>query len=435
MYALACGHNVTAEKGGAGVLTLLAKPVPSQPGVGAALGCRRRDSARASLSWSTNTWRGGCPNCSPVRHKLAAARPKEADAPSDKLRPRLLTGSFQMQQDLTLFPISGLAAEWDDEPFDESKLPAAIVPDVTIENVSSMFTDNTWDSFKTLLSHRDMQTLKQVEHAIVHRFNSAQSYVDGIVIDPEQRSRQLVERLAACLRLVRPMRQFAMRISGSIRTDGTIDVRGFEEPAHLLEVPSIQKGFLLRNRDITELETVANDFLRAMDGEYWKFRMPVSLFDGGHFLDRQWKSRFSLWASAIEGIYTSQSPDREHSGSRLAKARIKWFLGPKTPIYAPGDVQSYTPQHEPTVEDMLDDLYEVRNCIAHGDKVPDRFFTSTTSTNFGPINTIGTLEEAASFIIRQSLLKILKDNLLEHFRGGPESQAYFKQNGLINSLL
>jgi len=31
MDALACGHNVTAEKRGAGVLTLLSKPVPSQP--------------------------------------------------------------------------------------------------------------------------------------------------------------------------------------------------------------------------------------------------------------------------------------------------------------------------------------------------------------------------------------------------------------------
>jgi hypothetical protein len=229
------------------------------------------------------------------------------------------------------------------------------------------------------------------------------------------------------------MRQFAMRISGSLRIDGTIDVRGFEEPAHLVEVPSIQKGFFLRNRDVTELQTVAKDFIKAMDGEYWKFKVPVTLFNGGHFLDRQWKSRFSLWASAIEGIYTTR--DREHSGSKLAKARIKWFLGPKTPIYAPGDVNSYTPQDAPTIEDVLDDLYEVRNCLAHGDKVPDRFFTSTTPTNFGPINTIGTLEEAASFIIRESLLKILKANLLDHFRGGPESQVYFAQYGLTKSLL
>jgi hypothetical protein len=89
-----------------------------------------------------------------------------------------------------------------------------------------------------------------------------------------------------------------------------------------------------------------------MDGEYWKFRVPVTLFNGGHFLDRQWKSRFSLWTSAIEGIYTTR--DREHSGSKLAKGRIKWFLGPKTPIYAPGDVKSYTAQDAPTIEDVLE---------------------------------------------------------------------------------
>jgi hypothetical protein len=61
------------------------------------------------------------------------------------------------------------------------------------------------------------------------------------------------------------MRQFAMRISGSLRIDGTIDVRGFEEPAHLVEVPSIQKGFSCATEFVTELQTVAKDFIKAME--------------------------------------------------------------------------------------------------------------------------------------------------------------------------
>lgn len=213
-----------------------------------------------------------------------------------------------------------------------------------------------------------------------------------------------------------------------------MDVRSFELPIHLTEIPNIQKGFTLRNRDIAELKTVADEFLRAMDGEFWKFRMPVSLYEAGHFQDRHWKSRLFLWTSAIEAIFTSQTRDREHSGSKVAKARVNWFLGPNRKIYAPGDVPSFAPQPEPTIRDLLDDLYEVRNCLAHGDKVPDRFF-KPFSNGYETVNRLTILAEAASFIVRESLLKILRDKLLPHFKGSPESQAYFASNGLIRSLL
>lgn len=71
----------------------------------------------------------------------------------------------------------------------------------------------------------------------------------------------------------------------------------------------------------------------------------------------------------------------------MAMACTKWFLRESTSIYAPGDVQSLSwGGNEWTLADVLDDLYTVRNCIAHGDRVPD---------------------------------------FLYQFKGGPESQAYF----------
>jgi hypothetical protein len=229
------------------------------------------------------------------------------------------------------------------------------------------------------------------------------------------------------------MRQFALMINGPLEPDGVIKIQSFDHPVHLMEIPEIQKGFTLRDRDLRELQSVAPHFLTAMAGEYWKFRMPVSLYEAGHFQDRLWKARFSLWTSAIEAIFTSQTKDREHSGSMVAKARIKWFLGENTKIYFPGDVPSFAPRQEPTINDVLDDLYEVRNCIAHGDKVPDRFFGHAYDGDHG--NKLVTLEEAASFIVRASLLRILKDNLLPHFKGGVESQMYFRAQGLVRSQL
>jgi hypothetical protein len=45
------------------------------------------------------------------------------------------------------------------------------------------------------------------------------------------------------------------------------------------------------------------------------------------------------------------------------------------------------------------------------------------------------LVEAASFIIRSSLLKILRDGLTNHFIDASAAEAYFDANGLTNSKI
>jgi len=337
---------------------------------------------------------------------------------------------------INLYAVYGITHPWEDEPFDESALPAQILPNVTIENVASMFTKNSFDLFAGSLSPNDLKSLRAVKYAVVERFRKPSFHGEE-----EQKFDigQTVYNLAACLRLIRPMRQFSMRIHGVLKADGKLDVGGFDHPVHLMEVPAIQKDFRLRNRDIQEFQTVASQFQNAMAGEYWKFRMPLSLHEAAHFIDNQWKARMSLMCSAIEAIYTSQTPDRQHSGSKVAKARIKWFLGEGTSIYAPGDVQSFNRGgKEPTLADVLDDLYTVRNCIAHGDRVPDKYFSgywSGSPYDSAQTNFISVLEEAASFIVRASLLRILKDKLLLHFKGSPESQAYFAGHNLVRAKL
>ena len=46
-----------------------------------------------------------------------------------------------------------------------------------------------------------------------------------------------------------------------------------------------------------------------------------------------------------------------------------------TSIYDAGDIPAYIqPQPNITVERVVEELYTLRNCIAHGDKVPNEFF-------------------------------------------------------------
>jgi hypothetical protein len=87
------------------------------------------------------------------------------------------------------------------------------------------------------------------------------------------------------------------------------------------------------------------------------------------------------------------------------------------------------------MEDVIDDLYELRNSVAHGDKTPDKFFITARNEYGQDVTLAEALTEAASRIIRASLLRILEDNLLNEFASGPASEVYFGSAGLTRSAL
>lgn len=217
--------------------------------------------------------------------------------------------------------------------------------------------------------------------------------------------------------------------------NGMYDVNHFELPAHdLVEVPEVQKLFQLRNRDADDLRAYAPEFMSGMRGEFWKFRMAVQFHQLGYYQALDWKARFLLWCSAIESIYTSHN--WEHKGSLVATSRICWFLGKDTSIYAPGDISSLLFDPQIAVGSIIQDLYTLRNFVAHGDKVPDQFFTEMPRSGFnGGVKKIEVIIEAASFIIRASLLKILRDHLLDCFADAAPAETYFGAHGLTRKAL
>jgi hypothetical protein len=68
----------------------------------------------------------------------------------------------------------------------------------------------------------------------------------------------------------------------------------------------------------------------------------------------------------------------------------------------------------------------VRNYLAHGDRLPENYFIEARRPGIGPnvVNFIEVLLEAQSFIIRKSHLKILREDLLDHFADAHAAQDY-----------
>ncbi|OFV93743.1 MAG: hypothetical protein A3F68_11525 [Acidobacteria bacterium RIFCSPLOWO2_12_FULL_54_10] len=332
----------------------------------------------------------------------------------------------------TLYPIYWLADTITyDVPFNRGVLPFQIIDEVAIEDVSPMFNDGTfaWVT-NEYLSTNDLKDLRAVRYALVHRYETDGVH-DG---EADDVSEKLVKNLVACLRLIRPMRQRALLMRGDMNADGTINVRHFVHPINLLEVPEVQKLFMLRDCDAEMLREVSPEFLRGMNGEFWKFRMAVEFHEAGHFQDLYWKARYLLWCSALESIYTSN--DSEHRGSPVAKERIKWFLGDNTSIYETGDIPSFMQQKIITISQIIDDVYRVRNFIAHGDRIPDEYFQRTLHSGLnGGLNVLQVLLEGVSFIVRKSLLRIIQDELLNHFANPEAAEIYFADADLTLSRI
>jgi hypothetical protein len=160
--------------------------------------------------------------------------------------------------------------------------------------------------------------------------------------------------------------------------------------------------------------------------------MAVQLYGEAYSLS-YWKARHILWWSAIEALY-GNSED-------AAMARIYALFGKKNlvdgyncPIYEKGDIPScFFPSSESlhTLGKMVPLIYEVRNASAHGQKVPDSHFIPVPHPLGQGVVGIDALAEAATFIVRKTVIEILKRGWRDQFKDrGVREDFWLSQYGL-----
>jgi hypothetical protein len=247
-------------------------------------------------------------------------------------------------------------------------------------------------------------------------------------------SKDLIEKIAACLRIIRPTRQRGDWIQLDVQSAGTLDIHSMGDPTAVMELPECQKLFRLRLRDLDQFRSITPTFLKAYERKCWRFMMAMQFYEAGHFAhDQMWKVRFFLWVAAVEALFTSSLP--EHKGSNVARARLNFFLGGSTPVFEQGDIPSYLQQPSLKVSDSVKDIYDLRNRIAHGAKVEDIWFRVARQGVNEQICYAEELIEALSFIARRSLYKILSEDLLDTFANETEWEKYFTDHELTRSAI
>lgn len=335
---------------------------------------------------------------------------------------------------IEFFPILvDMLGHWSDDPPVTGAHTILAAESLTIENVSPMITPKTFSLWKKNchITKDTADALDNVKYAIVHRYSSPTERNTEL----DHRSTDLVNMAVACLALVRPTRRnHAMNVPGVIRPDGTLDPHGFSATHDPADVPEIQKLFTVRKRDIDLLSSVLPEFIQLYrkDGrgrirdEYEPLRMAAQLYEQAYAIS-YWKARHILWWSAIEALYG----DNEYA----ATARIYAFFGNKRledgyrrPIYENNDIPSCyapTPDCIHTLGKMVPLIYKVRNASAHGQRVRDTHFIPVAHPFGQSVSEIDVLAEAATFIIRKTVIGILQQGLREKFKDRDAQESFW----------
>ena len=337
---------------------------------------------------------------------------------------------------IEFFPIAVDTVGWTDEQPLTGPYSILATENLTIENVSHLITPDTFSLWKTdcYVSKDTADALEAVKFGIVHRYSSLEERDSGL----DQRSTELINIADSCLSLIRPTRRSrAMHVPGVIRPDGTFDPQGFSARNEIADVPEIQKLFTIRKQDIELLTSVLPEFMllyqRDANGklkdEYEPLRMAVQLYGEGYSLT-YWKARHILWWSAIEALYGD--------GEDTTPARIYALFGNKNlkdgyncTIYEPGDIPScYYPSPESLhrLGEMVPLIYDVRNASAHGQRVPDSHFVSMPHPFGESVIGLDVLAEAATFIIRKTIVEIVKRGWRDEFKDRAARENFWLMN-------
>ena len=296
---------------------------------------------------------------------------------------------------------------------------------LTVEDVSHLINEHTFSTWKSgcYLSNEVVRSLESVRYALVHRHASASDANEEL----SEEGDDLLNVTVACLALIRPTRRsHTATVSGVIDVTGTLNAKGFfqQEPA---EVPRIQTLFRIRPDDIEMLRSIFPQFLKVYErdthgrliGDYEPIRMAVQLYEQAYSIPaQQWKARHILWWSAIEALFGNNED--------AVMARIYALFGNKDmakgyrrSIYDPGDIPlgfALTESNDHTLGELVPLIYAVRNESAHGQRVGDARFIPVPHPLENDAALVEVLAEAATFIIRKTLIGIVQAGYQDRFK-------------------
>ena len=328
---------------------------------------------------------------------------------------------------ITVTPVFGVADEYiDGGDFQSTDLPFDLGNGVLLDDIHERMRSADFSLWaREHLSQAEVKELKQWHYALVHYFDSE----EYLTSHPEENSRELVQKVFLGLRIVRPSWTPYQYLRAVVREDEGFVPAGFSKAEGRLTVSSCDAANYIRKKDAGLLREIVPSLLNAYNVDSLTVRRAIRILELGYvseFID----VKQLIWVTALDALFTSAA----HWGSDIASRRIEHFIGADTRVYELAEFPDYISVPSLTVRNAIRDIYKLRNKFAHGEWVPKEFLNKPGY--FGKageqLNYADVLLEATGIILRMSLTRILKENLLEVFRDKDSLDWYFSRVGLVN---
>lgn len=280
----------------------------------------------------------------------------------------------------------------------EFKLPFSVTSDVAVESLEGRIKGGDFALWENYVSKDSLDVFVKMEHALVHRFVSSSG-----TGDKEQASKDLLHKVFVCLRLIRPTRA-VFSVAQFRILDDKLDVFSFMESKDPLTLVFPESEVLnqLSQKDLYRLRDLLPTFLsieRRKDTR--RLQRAIRYFEGGYADVNDLALQLIVWMMGIEALFSEDGYDFP-----AIKKQINETVGSKTDIYEEFTDRDLYGAEPVLVGDVLDDLFRLRNSFVHGGWAPTEWINRgmRSSIGGGSINYADVLREAASFILRRSIL-------------------------------
>jgi hypothetical protein len=321
-------------------------------------------------------------------------------------------------QKITITPVFGLPQPPmdDNDDFSSKDLPFEVWPGVYLAYIHEQMENTDFSLWaREYLSKEDVKKIQAWQYALVNYYDEEQ-YLHG---DSEALSRELVHRIFIGLRIVRPSSVPYQYLHAQIGPDGGFEPSGFMRAEMRLTVFPCDSWAPVRRKDAEMLKAIVPALLEAYKTDCQPVIRAMRILEVGYISEFPDVKQL-MWAIGLESLFTSD----KHSGAQLAIRRIRQFLGSKTRVYEQSDFQRHVSVPALTLKNVLGDIYDVRNKLAHGEWIPKEYLDKPGyprgARSYGDI-----LLEATGIILRLALIKILRESLLETFGSKDNLDRHF----------
>jgi hypothetical protein len=311
-----------------------------------------------------------------------------------------------------------------------SLLPLRISDSLYVEDVTQIMQEAAFDLLAPQFYEKsEAQALKNTRYALVRRF----ACEDGNRPTEDESSAKALYELYLGVKVIRPTAG-RYRIFHFCLSDPAPRLPRGERNDYPTILCDYESGNGIRWKDLQELAALAPSILSTLKSVRNPIAQAVQSLEIGYRADFL-NVRHLLWVIGLDALFTST--ERENQGTKVSVNRICNFLGARYKIYAeqPFSRLDFPALPETTLDEVLEDIYKLRNDFAHG-TWPDKQWAGTACRrsldDIRDIHYSEMLSEAASVCLRSCLRKIFADRqLVEMFSDKAKMNAHFSSKGLV----